>query len=81
MTTQPNKHWSQKQRILHHLMNNPNKKIPCYYFAIIMKIMRYGDCLWKLKKEWYNIINEIEYKWDWKSKYIKHSNWIYIPTQ
>jgi len=73
--TNPNKHGTQKQRILHYLMSNPNKKIPCYHFAINMKIMRYWARLDELKHEGHNIQNEITY-----NKKQKHSNWIYIPN-
>jgi len=66
MITSPNKHGTQRERILSYMLDNLNKKTPCYYFANNMGIMRYWARLHELQKEWRPIRNEINFKWKQK---------------
>lgn len=46
---------TQKERVLEILQKNKKKWVWCYEFAMKYGILRYWDCIFKLRSEWYRI--------------------------
>lgn len=81
MITNPNRHGTQKERILQYLFDNRNRKVKCYEFTDNLRIMNHTARISELKQEWWNIINQCHRTVDWKSwRYQKHSDYELLTT-